>query len=77
MERAQGIKKEPDIIFRDGKPTAVIVDIKEYQEMLERLTDIEEIIEHIEIARVVNERLKDHNIEQDVPWEDVKRKYGL
>jgi PHD/YefM family antitoxin component YafN of YafNO toxin-antitoxin module len=32
-------KKKPEIILRDGGPRAVILDIEEYQEMLERLED--------------------------------------
>jgi PHD/YefM family antitoxin component YafN of YafNO toxin-antitoxin module len=32
-------RKEPEIIFREGKPAAVILDIDDYQEMLERLED--------------------------------------
>jgi PHD/YefM family antitoxin component YafN of YafNO toxin-antitoxin module len=36
-------RKEPEIIFREGKPAAVILDIDEYQEMLERLEDAEDL----------------------------------
>jgi PHD/YefM family antitoxin component YafN of YafNO toxin-antitoxin module len=36
-------KKEPEIVFRGGKPTAVILDIDAYQEMLERLEDAEDL----------------------------------
>lgn len=36
-------RKPPEIILREGKPTAVILDIDEYQEMLERLEDFEDI----------------------------------
>ena len=36
-------RKKPEIILRDGKPRAVIVDIQEYQEMLERLEDAEDL----------------------------------
>ncbi len=36
-------KKEPEIILRHGKPAAVILDIDEYQEMLERLEDMEDL----------------------------------
>ena len=36
-------KKEPEIIFRGGKPAAVIIDIDEYKEMLERLEDAEDL----------------------------------
>jgi prevent-host-death family protein len=35
--------KLPDIVVREGKPVAVILDIDEYQEMLERLEDAEDI----------------------------------
>lgn len=36
-------KKSPEIIVRDGKPTAVILEIDDYQKMLERLDDVEDI----------------------------------
>ncbi len=36
-------KKAPEIILRNGKPAAVILDIEAYQEMLERLEDIEDL----------------------------------
>jgi hypothetical protein len=36
-------KKSHEIILRDGKPKAVILDIEEYQEMLERLEDTEDL----------------------------------
>lgn len=35
----QSAKKVPEIVLRNGKPAAVILDIKEYQEMLEKLED--------------------------------------
>ena len=36
-------EKKPEIILRDGRPRAVILDIEEYQEMLERLEDAEDL----------------------------------
>lgn len=36
-------KKAPQIVFRGGEPSAVILDIEVYQEMLEQLEDIEDI----------------------------------
>jgi PHD/YefM family antitoxin component YafN of YafNO toxin-antitoxin module len=33
-------KKAPEIVFRGGKPAAVILDIEEYRGMLERLEDM-------------------------------------
>ena len=36
-------KKAPEIIFREGKPSAVILDIDEYREMLEKLENFEDL----------------------------------
>jgi len=33
-------RKNPEIVLRDGKPAAVILDIDDYREMLERLEDV-------------------------------------
>jgi len=40
---AKAKRKEPEIIFREGKPAAVILDIDDYQEMLERLEVAEDL----------------------------------
>ena len=36
-------RKTPEIVLREGKPAAVILDIEEYQDMLERLEDAEDL----------------------------------
>jgi prevent-host-death family protein len=36
-------RKTPEIVLREGRPSAVILDIDEYREMLERLEDLEEL----------------------------------
>ncbi len=36
-------RKSPEIVLRDGKPAAVILDIGDYKEMLERLEDVEDL----------------------------------
>jgi PHD/YefM family antitoxin component YafN of YafNO toxin-antitoxin module len=36
-------RKAPEIVFRNGKPSAVIMDIKDYQKILERLEDTEDL----------------------------------
>jgi PHD/YefM family antitoxin component YafN of YafNO toxin-antitoxin module len=41
--RRKGKKKPPEVILREGKPAAVILDIDEYREMLERLEDMEDL----------------------------------
>ena len=37
------VTKEPEIVTRNGKPVAVIVPIKVYEELLERAEDAEDI----------------------------------
>ncbi len=41
--KANNKRKIPEIVLREGKPTAVILDIDEYREMLERLEDFEDL----------------------------------
>jgi len=36
-------RKTPEIVMREGEPTAVILDIDEYQGILERLEDMEDL----------------------------------
>jgi len=36
-------KAAPEIVLRNGRPTAVILDIDDYQEMLEHLEQIEDL----------------------------------
>ena len=36
-------RKAPEIVLSEGKPTAVILDIEEYREMLERLEDVDDL----------------------------------
>jgi len=40
--RIMRLLKEPELITRNGKPTAVILPIKEYQALLERAEDAED-----------------------------------
>ncbi len=36
-------KKNPEIILRDGKPAAIILDINEYRKLLESLEEVEDL----------------------------------
>lgn len=41
---AKGIlKTKPQVIMKNGRPSAVIIDIKDYQELLDRLEDKEDL----------------------------------
>ena len=41
--RSKHKRKAPEVVFREGKPAAVILDIGDYRKMLERLEDIEDL----------------------------------
>jgi len=41
--RSKTKRKSPEVVFRDGRPAAVILDIAEYKRMLERLEDTEDL----------------------------------
>ncbi len=43
MENTKVKRKKPEIILKGGKPRAVILDIEEYKEILERLEDAEDL----------------------------------
>lgn len=36
-------RKAPEIVLKEDKPSAVILDIEEYRQMLERLEDLEDL----------------------------------
>jgi PHD/YefM family antitoxin component YafN of YafNO toxin-antitoxin module len=42
-EEAKSERRSPEIVLRDGRPAAVILDIDEYQDMLERLEDLDDL----------------------------------
>ena len=41
--KSKAKRRAPEIVLKEGKPAAVILDIDEYQEMLERLEDAEDL----------------------------------
>ncbi|MBI3814828.1 MAG: type II toxin-antitoxin system Phd/YefM family antitoxin [Nitrospinae bacterium] len=64
---------EPLFVIRNNLPAAVILSSEEY----ESLKEAEDILEHLEIAEVIEKRLKGHNHTKNIPWERVKKKYAL
>ena len=41
--KAKTKRKPPQIVLQEGKPSAVILDIDEYQDLLERLEDAHDL----------------------------------
>ena len=60
-------RKTPEVVYRNNKPVSVILDIAEYNKMLERLEDVEDIkfIENLKSKqlkfRKLDDFLADHN----------------
>lgn len=67
---SNGERKTPDFVYRDGRPVAVILDIEEYRELLERLEDAEDLKMLEEMRkrqlhfRELDEFLRDYQSEQ-------------
>lgn len=40
----KGSLSEPEIVTRKGKPVSVIIPIKDYEELLERVEDTEDVV---------------------------------
>lgn len=60
---------EPLFVLRNNKMAAVILSTEEY-ELLKQAGDI---LEHLEIAEVVEKRLKGYNRSKNIPWEKIKK----
>lgn len=58
----------PSIILKDGEPTAVILDINEYRELIERLEDVEdmEILEEMRKKALSFRKLEDFLVEEEM-----------
>lgn len=69
-EVAEKIGEEDLIIVRNNKPDFVLMNFSEY----EKLRELDELVEHIEIWKMVEERKKDNRI---LPVGEVIRKLGL
>jgi len=49
------LSQEPQYIFKQGKPTAVILNIRDYEELLEKIEDIQDLKE---LKRLKKRKLK-------------------
>ncbi|MEI8172193.1 MAG: type II toxin-antitoxin system Phd/YefM family antitoxin [Deltaproteobacteria bacterium] len=65
--------EEPLYVLKNNEVNFVILPAKKY----ETLSRMEELMEHYEIADMIEERLKDYNRVSNVPWNDIKKTYDL
>ncbi len=64
---------EPLYVLRNNQMAAVILSAEEY----ELLKNAEDILEHVEIAEMVDKRLKGHDRSKNISWDRLKKKHGL
>ncbi|MBI4493823.1 MAG: type II toxin-antitoxin system Phd/YefM family antitoxin [Chloroflexi bacterium] len=64
-------RARPQIVLQDGKPSAVIIAIDEYRDMLERLEDLEDLraLEQMRKGKLTFRSLEDilEEYDRDVP----------
>ncbi|KJR43177.1 hypothetical protein MCHI_000919 [Candidatus Magnetoovum chiemensis] len=53
--------------------TKKLISVEEY----EWLKKLEEIIEHLEIADIIETRLKNYDDSNNISWETIRNLYGL
>ena len=66
-------KGEPLFVMRNNSLAAVIISPEEY----EILKDAESILEHLELAEMLEKRLRHHDRSQNIPWDRLKADRGL
>lgn len=61
------LKAKPQVIMKDGRPSAVIIEINDYRALLERLEDKEDLadIEKIRMGGMQVRKFKDYLAERD------------
>lgn len=65
--------EEPLFIMRNNALAAVIISPAEY----ELLKDAEDLLEHLEIAEMIEHRMKNHDRSLNISWDQVKAERGL
>ncbi len=65
--------EEPLFVMRNNTLAAVIISPAEY----ELLKDADDVLEHFEIADMIEKRLKTHDRSRNTDWDRVKAAHGL
>ena len=86
LDKGKGNRfKSPEELFKDWEKDERLIRFEDkywgekakaaLNEGLASPKEVEELIEHFEIYEMVQKRLKDPRT--NIPWETVKKKYGL
>ena len=66
-------EEKPVFVSRRNNISAVILPAEEYEKIFELLN----LLEDIEIADQIKERMKDYDPKRNISWDKVKEQYGL
>lgn len=63
--------KHPWYIFKNATPRAVILDIDDYETMKERIEELEELLDHVILAKELEARKKAPGKEEEIDLETI------
>ncbi|MBK5252718.1 MAG: hypothetical protein JJE29_08830 [Peptostreptococcaceae bacterium] len=66
-------KESPVFIIKNNAIASVLINIEEYEKLLDKLRVQEEALEYAAIAKIVVERKKDFSIEDALNEEDIMK----
>ena len=66
-------EEKPVFVSRRNNISAVILSAEEY----EKISELLDLLEDIEIADQIRERMRNYDPEKNISWEKVKEIYGL
>lgn len=62
-------------IFKRNAPEAVLVAYKRYEQMKQQIEELKELLEHVQIYEIVEQRKA--SPEKEISLEKLQKKYGL
>ena len=66
-------EEKPVFVSRRNNISAVILSAEEY----EKISELLNLLEDMEIADQIRDRMKNYNPEKNISWEKVQKRYGL
>ena len=71
----QDLSDHDIFIFKHNMPEAVLVTYERYEQLIEQLDELKDLLEHIAIHEIVEQR-KDSR-EEEISLEKLPKRYGL
>jgi|GEM_PF-821415 len=72
-EFLDGLEEGEWVVLRHGKPTAVLLDFKRYEELCRELEELRALVDHLNLCLEIQERKGDRRLSA----EEVARELGL